>query len=440
MARHGINRTLLRWLEQDPIGQALVAEFDSNFLALAKKFFNATSDAERLVAAELLAKIILIRNDMQDMAILRREVRTLELMRAISYPRQTDHSAHTVYVFFLGIWLYANCPSIASAFGERYLWYGNPLIDFVFPWEFAGLLHDIGYIFSEPANVTPSSRRLAERFFQTASLTAQLQPRNPDCATDFLEFMVFIRKLTRDVPWEWPFYCSGDCSDQLNSLRRLPWLSHFNEDVDAFGLFHRHKPASTIGADGLEVYAYSVAESGYDGHSVGQVDHAIASALFLLQWSTYWYWLADRTKGVNQDWYELYFCKSEETGQQRYNYDFTNVTKLMVPTLYSVACHNIQTSRPEGRRLLPIRLHDDPLAYLSILCDELQKWDRFPAGNSHIHNLEDFAESSLVSEDIQLSLKDSPRFHVRCRNSIRKRIVNALDDRLLNWSTIVRVT
>ncbi len=440
MARTGINRVLLHWLMYDPGGRRIVDQFDDGFINLARGFFDATNDAQRLVAAEGLAKIVLLRHDMDDFAELRREVRTMELMRTISYPRQTDHSAHSVYVFLLGIWLYAMSEQIRNTVGNRFHWSGDLLADFLFPWEFAGLLHDIGYIFAELASATPSSRRLVERLYQPARLTALLQPRDPSRGQDFLEFMSFIRRLKREAQWDDPVYSRSDFPDQiLNELRKLPWLSRLDLDVDAFELFQQFKAATSIPADGLEIYAYSVAETGYDGHSRGEIDHAIASALFMLQWSSYWYWLANETLNVSPDWYRRYFCRYGQGGPRLFDYLPENLTRDIVPILYSVACHNIIATRPEGRRLLPLRLANDPIAYLSILCDELQKWDRFPAGRIYIQDLEGFAESSLASSDIRLTGGQVPRIQIRAHLDTRRRVCDALNERLADWQYIVRV-
>jgi hypothetical protein len=429
MVRSGINKTLLSLLKKKSIRKILVINFANNFVDLAEDFLSATSDARRLVAAEKLSEIILKRNDLEDMLAVRKEVRTLELMRSISYPHQTDHSAHSVYVYFLGIWLYSVVPNLSVC--------SNSVGKLFFPWVFAGLLHDIGYVFAEPVGALPSSRRVVERLFQPDQLATLLRPKKNIYHKDFKNFISFLFDLKRKMTWEYPCYTKGDFPDQtLNELRKIPWMPRINKSLgdDAFLLFSHLKPKNSIPVDGLETYAYSVAGTGYDGHSAGEIDHGIASALFLLQWSSYWYWLAEETRKVKRLWYDRYF--------QRYMFDYNvlNLTKHIVPALYSVACHNIQPTRPEGKKLLPIKLENDPLTYLAILCDELQKWDRFPAGRKNIHNLEEFDSASLVSEDIELEKETTiPRFQILGHKDVKISICKSLTKRLKDWSKIIKI-
>ena len=41
--------------------------------------------------------------------------------------------------------------------------------------------------------------------------------------------------------------------------------------------------------------------------------------------------------------------------------------------------------------------------YLGVLCDELQKWDRFPAGERYLRDLKSFEEYCTDSERIKLT-------------------------------------
>jgi hypothetical protein len=448
MSRRGINKVLLEWFKNCRQGKSVSSGIAYDFCDKLELFLNSTTDAQRLVAAERTSRIILERNDLDDLGELREEVRTLELMRKISYPNQTDHSAHSLYVYILGLWLLGNstklCKIVADFFPGIIKQWND---DFLFPWVYVSLLHDIGYVFAEPSEILPSTRKLVERFYQDARLTALLRPVTTPTTTDFLEFMKFIRKVRRNATWQWPQYSGQKFPDDtLDSLRYLPWGDELDIGVDAYEIFHNcikstpFPPASAkVPVDGLELYAYAVAKTGYDDHSEGQVDHAIASSLFMLQWSSYWYWLAKKTKYKKQHWYNKYFCRIG-IGPRHFTYNLTNLTRDIIPALYSVACHNIVAKNSQGKALLPIKITDGPILYLSILCDELQKWDRFPAGSKYIHNLSDFSNESLVSEDITATVNSNGVvFKIRKPAEVVNKIIDALNDKLVDWSSFVSI-
>jgi len=447
MSRQGINQVILDWFKNDTLGQSVSQQIGPGFSTKLELFLNSTTDAQRLVTAEETSRIVLERNDLDDLAELRQEVRTLELMRKIAYFFQTDHSAHSLYVYILGIWLLGNSielDNIVSGFFPGVQ--KQRMREILFPWVYASLLHDIGYIFSEPPEILPSTRKLAERFFQDARLTALLRPSAVHTTSDFLEFMKFIREIKRDAGWQWPLYSERKFpEDTLNSLRYLPWGRDLGIGVDAFEVFHDCNTAmpfpaasAKVPVDMLEIYAYSVAQTGYDDHSEGQVDHAIASSLFMLQWASYWYWLAKKTEKRQQSWYDKYFCR---IGEPRcFSYDISNLTDDIIPALYSVACHNILDHSASGKALLPLKIIDGPILYLSILCDELQKWDRFPAGSKFIHNLSDFSHESLISEDISVSIKANIiEFEINKPVEIVSKIINSIDSKLVDWKKFISI-
>jgi len=68
--------------------------------------------------------------------------------------------------------------------------------------------------------------------------------------------------------------------------------------------------------------------------------------------------------------------------------------------------HNIRPDIYNGKKLLDnITLVQNPICYLSIFCDELQRWDRFAAGISLLRKFRNWKEFSLESHEIKLSLQ-----------------------------------
>jgi len=70
----------------------------------------------------------------------------------------------------------------------------------------------------------------------------------------------------------------------------MPWVTEFDvlgNDYDAFSILNQSKK----GENDLKNFAYEIAEFGYNRDGKKAVDHAVASGLMILQYSTYWYWL-----------------------------------------------------------------------------------------------------------------------------------------------------
>src|SRR5262249_3203678 len=122
----------------------------------ASLFFQTRTDIRRLTAAQEVAKEILLVHDHEDMIKIRDIVAKQELRRQIQYGKQQDHTAHTVYLYLLGLWLYDNLPQISTAFERKYMITEDlnrnekdmsSELCFLEHWSFASLLHDIGYAF-----------------------------------------------------------------------------------------------------------------------------------------------------------------------------------------------------------------------------------------------------------------------------------------------------
>jgi hypothetical protein len=80
-----------------------------DFIHLLESCFRARTDIRRLIYAQEVAEIILGTHDMQELTQVRKIVAELELRRIIEYKNHRDHTAHTLYLFLLGIWLYGGC-------------------------------------------------------------------------------------------------------------------------------------------------------------------------------------------------------------------------------------------------------------------------------------------------------------------------------------------
>src|SRR6266567_1171681 len=101
-----INQTLLRHLATSNGAAYNLRARNPQLVGDAQAFFSAGNDIKRLDAAQTLAADILRENDFAEMIALRDIVAQQELLRQIKYARQKDHTAHTVSLYLLGVWLY----------------------------------------------------------------------------------------------------------------------------------------------------------------------------------------------------------------------------------------------------------------------------------------------------------------------------------------------
>lgn len=384
MYRTGINAALLRvitsppeWVKNLPLddeGESLY--FLPKYQGILESFLDATTDSARLVRASLASRSILAEYDLGELEDLRSTVQASELLRVISYARQTDHSAHTLYLYLLGIYLFFSSTKlrtgIASHLGEHDQSSGL-LSRFLFQWLFASLLHDIGYVFQGRAR---SEIRAVDRLFRATTIT-----RLMDSTDTGLKRAV--TSLINSLRIE-PFEAIQNPEDIVARLRHLPWGSKANFRDDTFESFLVYGPRNQqITGEALEDYAYLVAAGGYDGLSEGTVDHAIATGLFLFRYSTFWYYLAKETG------FEDVFEAFQDGGYPE---------KDVVAGCFAAAAHNLigRHARSYGSLLF----EKNPIIYLGVLCDELQKWDRFPAGERYLVDLQSFDEYCTDSERI----------------------------------------
>lgn len=217
---------------------------------------------------------------------------------------------------------------------------------------------------------------------------------------------------------------ANDPETLLDLLRSLPWGDKVSLDTDAFDSIRLVLQDQTAEVDRLEQYAYDVASTGYDGTSNGVVDHAIASGLLLIQYCSLWYWFAKLVR------------YAEGFGDYRNSRD---LTAQIVPACYAAACHNIIGRHREDIGFEKPKLENDPVLYLGVLCDELQRWDRFPSGEKHLRKLEDYSSICADSESIALKGVKNGLIVLCYPEKIAQLIVKSLDERLVAWNSIVEI-
>lgn len=223
-----------------------------------------------------------------------------------------DHYSHSVYVFALGLAIFANNEKIRSVYREFYKHNEEGgYIDFLRYWGLVSLFHDIGY----PFQLAHTQIRTYCRELWGTSDT------NPYVSYGNMESFIAIDK--SDVARIW--------TEDAN-------VSNIN-DILAYAVNKR------MGYDINEVtrklYARVVEQPNH-------MDHGYFSSVLILK------------QLLSSD----SFCMSIQ----------------MLDVLSAILLHNRFNKYDEISNSRPVVLEEHPLAFMLILCDELQNWDRYAYG------------------------------------------------------------
>ena len=415
--------------------------------SLVENLFNAKSDIRRLYHAQEFANLVLTIYDFGDILIMRDIVAKQELRRLISYGKQKDHTAHTVYLYLLGIWLYDHSKKFRTAFMNTINESNatNAARKFLSQWLDASLLHDIGYAFFDLSDDTIQDRMVIDDIYSWRWITElysrdEMTARRPK-ESSMLKFRAihddWLNKHGKHMPPPTASYSHGQTIEVLKRLDSAPWLAALKGDDDwKSGSVSR---ALSLGRGWLDLmnYGEQVARKGYASKNPtpGCVDHAVASGLLLFQYTSYWYWLMNQARIQNKFLYEKI--------RGKHTYEIEHLQDEVVPACRAVAYHNVQSTVAGADRILKeVTLMKHPLVYLAILCDELQNWDRYPAGDELFINIEECAFKYIEGGEILLKLNGhkskKPTFTVRHKSadSIVSNVTKALA-RIPNWKQLL---
>ncbi len=274
--------------------------------------------------------------------------------------KQRDHFIHSVNVFLLGLAIYSQNNEYRSLF-KRYVQrskYKNYYKirkkyfsheEFLYRWGIASLFHDIGY----PVEIIG---RQMEKFINDGvksisfsyDVTTAIEFRdfnefntirriNYDFADDFVKAYPDAKFLDLFKPTDlMAFKISKDLPDvDVNDLKK-----HLNRFIDIMG------------------------ENGF-------IDHGFFSSILVL--NSYGYLIQKYSKNFNFFFYPI----------------VDSATAILLHNYY----RNVLMDKEGEFKLGSLSPNKSPLAFLLILCDELQEWNRRPVGSedkkkSHVNQLE----------------------------------------------------
>jgi hypothetical protein len=420
-----------------------------------KKFLNATMDEVRLQRASDLARDTLRLPAFDEVIPFRVAVLRREAGADISYDKQRDHSAHTIYNWLLGWLFYQHSDSLRQAMKDatkaRGLSEGGlnrtPVEAFGDVWTYASILHDIGYLFEGGIG------RLAwEPHHETAKRGALV-------VNDFFynriwhEWEIYSaadRQLIRKCDYEFlTLPTDGSLGGIIEGLQKMGGLDPLLEDVgkvvsnlptlsgkhvNAFELWAAHyehlgKKEMVKYVDHTQKAFANLAYNGLKAAGVRVIDHGVAGGLLLLQLITMYYgarsalsrspvkWSSDESR-------ERFMGKA---GEVDYNPAFWWGGILW--GTFATAFHNVQQTSPQQK----LKLEDDPMAYLGILVDILQEWDRYAVQRGAVlaH------EPALQGVDVPATVTAKGVLTVTLPTKRCEKAIEDLDKALQGWKDLL---
>ncbi|MFL0198113.1 hypothetical protein ACJDU8_21475 [Clostridium sp. WILCCON 0269] len=419
--RQNINKVLLNHFSNGGGAAAYLRGVIPSLTEDVEKLFSTRSDINRIKVAELLSEKILSLTDFSDLIPLRDEVATLEIKRLINYRKQTDHTAHTVYLFLLGIWVYDNNHQLRKMVDDS-IKSNKTAKMFIFQWIFASLLHDVGYLFFDYKNTdNKDSWGKFDDMFKAKYIPDYLSKRIEKNKDTFqMLCKEFVEKYNPKLVHSDKLSTKA-LLDQLNSI---PWIEDIiGEKLSGLQVLLAHFDINKE----LINFAEDIAIKGYDGKGDNpQIDHAIASGLMLLKYTSVWYWLYKKAKEEYPDLHEEL--------NSNYRYPKEVFINHVIPACRAVIYHNIVK--------LQCDYNKEPLLYLAILCDELQFWDRFWSGPEYIDNWKNV--NHCMAEQVYANVISNEfyeeQLHILMPKEQYNKLSSTLKERLNDYGRFVKLT
>ncbi len=270
--------------------------------------------------------------------------------------KQRDHFIHSVNVFLLGLAIYSQNKSYRDAFQtyvinspyEKYYKIDNEFSneEFLYRWGVAALFHDIGY----PVEII--GKQLNK--FINDSVKSISSAYGADTAIDFKDFNEF-NTIVKIEP---------DFADNYTKVYpRSKFLNLFKPtDIMAQKIATDFESVDVNRvAKHLDSFVNIMGESGF-------IDHGFFSAILVL--NSYGYLIQKYAKNHDFFFYPI----------------VDSATAILLHNYY----RNVLQKKPFN--LPALHPSQNPLAFLLILCDELQEWNRQPFGikdkkRSHVNDL-----------------------------------------------------
>jgi hypothetical protein len=291
-------------------------------------------------------------------------LRSYEENAATLIDKQRDHYVHSVNVFILGLCVYAQNGHYRAAFdavnmdkAEYPFSYDTKHEEFYYRWGLASLFHDVGY----PVEII--GKQISRFLDFTTQVDSEVRIRS------HLEFENF-----------------SDFNAVSEVLPKREFTKSFSEKYDSCVYVDLLKPTDLLAHKlhlslGVDLKNAKAALDGFVGVMAknGFIDHGFYSAIIVLKWYGY----LIQSCGYKPEYFFYPVLDS--------------ASAILLHNFYK----NVVMKPPFSKgRLSP---DEHPIAYLLILCDELQEWNREAYGSADKKRT--FAsDASLVITDGRLDV------------------------------------
>ena len=286
-------------------------------------------------------------------------LRQYEATAATLIDKQRDHFIHSVNVFLTGLSIYAQNSRYRDAFlhavpePEYQNAYTTKHEEFFYRWGLAALFHDIGY----PVEIAGNQLNRFLRIITSADggetrVRAKLSYENFD-ELNRIEEIVPKRAFTKT------YYDAYESCSYIDLLKPLDLMAH--------------RIHLSLGTD-LEQTKAALNGSVENMAKIGFIDHGYFSALIVLKW------------------YGYLIQKCDYCPEYLYWPVVDSATAILLHNWYKNGLQKPPFNLP------PLSPEKNPIAFLLILCDELQEWNREAKGI--------VTRTFTLAESVNISLED----------------------------------
>lgn len=480
-----VNEQMARFIAQKPFLEAHTRQSEPSRLdkVAGEKFLMATLDEVRLHYAERFARSILDRFDLDDAMHFHEAVLSRELTGSMAYEKQRDHAAHTLNNYLLGWFLFVHCQNLRDAVGEalrkRRTWktIGSLRARFGNVWVWASLLHDVGYLLE--GNILRVSPEV-----QHASIIAGAR-----VIQDYFEHRFWFEVSGRSIDLRdeliainadrvlVPQIDASSIASVATSLSRIPVTKELQSAVvkalstdrrslteplphDAFHLWHQHfamydnkkaKMPMATRIDTVRRWFEGIIWDGYPAEGFRILDHGVCSGLILLQFSTFYFAVLESARQNEAlPWCSEWVKSEQDRAKVKPRFWWDSV----VWGTGAAAVHNIvqvalkyqedapsEEQTPRYPKMEKLTLDEDPIAYLGLLVDLLQDWDRYSVrrGTYVLSRGRPSTRLPLQSCEVKMGAENGRVVFDVGSKDAAKRMLKDLKLCLTNWEDLVEI-